>query len=112
MFKWQGLYFHSDMLPNGGRKKEKRSLSGQHSGEENSLSKPWLAPNQCCNLRLNHKKDAEESMQNVPLILLPFLQSLQNKIIPQCKEIDMPPDICLQNKNSVNMKLTSRSVPS
>lgn len=56
MFKWQGLYLRSDMLPNGGGKKEKHALSGQHSGEENSLSKPWLAPNQCCNLRLNHRK--------------------------------------------------------
>lgn len=41
MFKWQGLYHHSDMLPNGGVKKtEKHALSGHHSGEENSLSKP------------------------------------------------------------------------
>ena len=39
MFKWQGLYLCSDMLPNGGGKKEKHSLSGQHSGEKNSLSK-------------------------------------------------------------------------
>lgn len=37
-------------------KKAKSSLSGQHSGEENTLSKPWLAPNQRCNLRLNHRK--------------------------------------------------------
>lgn len=40
MFKWKGLYLHSDMLSNGGGKKENDSLSGQHSGEENSLSKP------------------------------------------------------------------------
>lgn len=56
MFRWQGQHLHSDKLPNGGEKKQKHSLSGQHSGEENTLSKPWLAPNQCCNLRLNHRK--------------------------------------------------------
>lgn len=61
MFKWQSLYLHSDMLSNGGgekklEKREREMFSGQHSGEENSLSKPWLAPNQCCNLRLNHRK--------------------------------------------------------
>lgn len=65
-------------------KKEKHALSAHHSGEENSLSKPWLAPNQWCNLRLNHRKGCRVHRKCV--ILLLFLQPLQNKIIPLCEE--------------------------
>lgn len=52
--KFCGLYLHSDMLSNGGGGGSGGgALSGQNSGEDNSLSEPWLAPNQRCNLRLN-----------------------------------------------------------
>lgn len=55
MLKFRGLYLHSDMLSNGGGGGERGggTLSGQNSGEDNSLSEPWLAPNQRRNLRLN-----------------------------------------------------------
>lgn len=38
---------------------------GQHSGEDNSLSKPSLAPNQCCNLRLNRRKRMQKSARQM-----------------------------------------------
>lgn len=54
MLKFRGLYLHSDMLSNGGGGGGGGgTLSGQNSGEDNSLSELRLAPNQRCNLRLN-----------------------------------------------------------
>lgn len=57
MSRQQGLNLHSNMFPNGGeRKSEMLAHWGHGSRKENLISKPRLAPNQCCNLRLNHRK--------------------------------------------------------